>query len=90
MRQVLLQVKDSRAISIPGESTKPARVWTLCDKVSLPFHPQHGQNAFLEDFAHDWSWIEGQKRHEGSSVRAFRYFSRVTDPPVWVLLEFEN
>ncbi|MFA5186542.1 MAG: hypothetical protein WC551_08720 [Patescibacteria group bacterium] len=63
---------------------KPDRVWTLyCNPAAppnLPFEPQHNVNAFYEDYMHDWNWRAGQ----------FRYYSRVADRPVWVLLEYED
>lgn len=59
---------------------KPKRIWTLFGEKSpeLPFVPVHNVNAFLEDFVHDWNWAGGK----------LRYYSRVTDRPVWILLEY--
>lgn len=65
---------------------RPSAVWTLHRfrdpnvKPSLPYTPIHQVNAIAEDVSHDWSWRAGQ----------FRYFSRVTDDCIWLLLEFED
>ncbi len=94
-RQVLVFIRDwlppadagcpHRAvpIEVPEE---PSDVWTLANErdeshpPALPIVPIHGVNAFAEDPGHDWKWRKGQ----------FRYFSRVTDEPVWVLLVYES
>lgn len=61
-------------------------VWTLYTetdkdkKPSLPLKPVHHQGAFLEDRIHDWN-IDSKGR--------FKYGSRVTDEPVWVLVELK-
>lgn len=63
------------------------RVWTLfrCTVKTppppLPFMPVHRANAFLEDPVHDWNLDHNRK---------FRYASRVTDAPVWVLVELKQ
>lgn len=65
---------------------RPYRVWTLYDHMdpnnppALPFQPHHNQNAFMEDVGHDWHWQNGR----------LRYFSRVMDRPVWLLLEYKE
>lgn len=65
---------------------RPSRVWTLfreCDESSvpsLPIVPVHRVNAFMEDYVHDWDWNSG----------TFRYYSRITDEPVWILLEYKE
>ncbi len=69
---------------VPVEEIK--RVWTLYHYTDaakppvLPFLPVHHHNAFLEDYVHDWNIRNGM----------FRYGSRVTTKPVWVLLELVN
>lgn len=61
-------------------------VWTLylhSDETApppLPYRPVHNKNAFLEDRMHDWN-IDNN--------RQFKYASRVTDEPVWVLIELK-
>lgn len=63
---------------------KPDRVWTLSghrdqsQPPTLPFYPTHGYDAFLDDYVHDWNWRSG----------VFRYYSRVANGPVWLLLEY--
>jgi len=65
----------------------PRRVWTLFRErdenapPALPITPEHLVNAFLEDRIHDW-------RMTGSGY--LKYYSRVTDDPVWVLLEYDE
>lgn len=62
---------------------KPDRVWTLARQFvppPLPIEPMHGLNAFSEDCGHDWNWRDG----------VLRYFSRVADRPVWLLLEYDQ
>lgn len=73
--------------ALPAEvAKKPDRVWTLYleedeTKVpELPIVPVHRTNAFMEDYIHDWDWTAG----------VFRYRSRITEDPVWVLLEYEE
>lgn len=64
---------------------KPKHLWTLfmeideSKKPELPIVPVHHKNAFIEDFLHDYN-IRGGKLY---------YYSRVTDRPLWILLEFE-
>lgn len=73
-----------RAIRVPLDR-KPTRVWTLFrftrkdQPPTLPFVPQHRTNAWLEDYVHDWNIHAG----------LFCYGSRVTDEPVWILLEYD-
>lgn len=63
---------------------RPKKVWTLRGKhdpkkkPSLPIIPHVGMGAFPEDVGHDWAWRGG----------VLRYFSRLNDGGVWVLLEF--
>lgn len=76
-------VKRAFPFAVTGQ---PKRVWTLfreCDEASkpvLPIVPIHRANAFLEDYVHDWNIHNGM----------FQYGSRVTDEPVWVLLEYDD
>ena len=70
-------------VRVPGE---PSRVWTLWPEThedkppALPVVPVHRRNAFHEDYVHDWNIHNGM----------FRYYSRITDEPVWVLLEYDR
>ena len=82
-RQELHWVPESRKVSMPtGE--RPYRVWTIygTDSPKLPFTPVHNENAFLEDYVHDWNlrqtllgWV-------------LNYYSRVAHHDVWILVEF--
>jgi len=70
---------------------RPKRVWTLigqCDEnkpPSLPYTPKHLDNAFLEDYIHDWDLRD----RVGSEEKVFHYYSRVSDGSVWLLLEWD-
>lgn len=73
--------------SVPFTGSKrPDRLWTLylhTDKnqpPSLPFKPIHNENAFIEDYMHDWDISNGK----------LKYFSRVCFGGVWLLLEFAS
>lgn len=63
---------------------RPTRIWTLYTHTveiappRLPFTPLHHVNAWLEDEMHDWNWVRG----------VLRYYSRVANGPVWLLLEY--
>ncbi len=59
----------------------PTRVWTLLcqEKPDLPIKPVHFENAFLEDRHHDWEFLNDGR---------LKYFSRVSDGDVWLLLEY--
>lgn len=66
---------------------KPWRIWTLLvpnakrtDPPSLPIEPQHNVNAFLEDETHDWTWRAGR----------LRYYTRVADRSVWLLIVYRK
>lgn len=65
-------------------ASRPTRIWTLVREQdrrrppALPIAPEHGVNAFMEDEIHDWSWKAGK----------LRFFSRVADRSVWLLLEY--
>lgn len=65
---------------------QPDRIWTLLSPgdrqrpPSLPIMPVHNNNAFLEDRSHDWHWQRGK----------LRYFSRVADRHVWLLVEYKK
>lgn len=94
MRQVLIFIKFGEqgtricapAIPVPVEG-RPRRVWTMfmyCDESeppTLPIVPVHRVNAFMEDYVHDWDVDRNNN---------FRYYSRITDEPVWVLLEYDS
>jgi len=45
----------------------------------LPYIPVHLKNAFLEDRVHDWDIVQGY----------FRYYSRISEGDIWILLELE-
>lgn len=95
-RQILIFIEFLPPEGRPCNPAKPVRVdfgerdiknvWTLyrnTDKSNppaLPYVPVHRQNAFLEDWMHDWN-IDSKGR--------FRYASRITDEPVWVLVELK-
>ncbi len=95
-KQVLLFIEFVAANTFAGVRAVPqevdfkdkdvARVWTMfreSDKdrpPTLPIHPRHRDNAFLEDYVHDWN-IDNKGR--------FRYASRVSDRAVWVLVELK-
>lgn len=61
------------------------QVWTLFHYTNsdqpppLPFTPIHRVNAFAEDLIHDWNIYAGN----------FVYASRITDEPVWVLVNLK-
>ena len=63
---------------------KPLRVYTLFNettksrKPKLPITPVHRENCFYEDWIHDWNFHNGQ----------FRYYTRVMDCSVWILVEY--
>jgi len=65
---------------------KPIRLWSLVResdrrrKPELPIEPVHLENAFLEDRIHDWDINKGY----------LRYYSRVSEGGLWILLEFEK
>lgn len=73
-------------VAVPWQERQIANVWTLYHHTdpnvppALPYQPRHHVNAFHEDYVHDWN-ID----HHGR----FRYASRVTDEPVWVLVELK-
>lgn len=94
MKQALVFIKFGlkgtriTAPSVPVKiEGKPKRVWTMFRDTDenapprLPITPQHRVNAFMEDYIHDWNM---------TSDGRFKYFSRVTDEPVWVLLEYDE
>lgn len=76
--------------TFPTGEEKPFRIWTLFvdgdkdKKPELPIVPVHNQNAFLEDFVHDWN-VQFDRE---SQRRSIRYYSRVVDRPVWILIEY--
>ncbi len=89
-RQVLVFLKEwyqpgsvPKARPVPL-AEKPTKVWTLfkeLDEIAppkLPIFPTHRQNAFAEDYVHDWNWRNGM----------LDFSSRVADGPVWVLCEY--
>lgn len=73
----------AKPVPVAFKERDVAQVWTLFRHTDpdepplLPFQPVHRVNAFAEDLIHDWN-ID----HLGR----FRYASRVTDQPVWVLV----
>jgi hypothetical protein len=92
MKQELLWIPIGRDLGgeslvcdpVPYAGKKPSKVWTLFmeedpdKKPELPYHPAHLQNAFIEDWLHDWDLVGGM----------FKYYSRVSEGGVWLLLEF--
>lgn len=66
---------------------RPKRLWTLLRETDrnkqpqLPIVPAHLGNAYLEDYVHDWRMV-------GPGV--IKYFTRVMNCGVWVLLEYEQ
>ena len=65
----------------------PFRVWSLMDigkddRPSLPIHPKHNQNAFMEDHLHDWTFAKG----------TLSFFSRVIaiQEGAWILIEYPD
>lgn len=86
-----LQPGDKGCGSVPKAlpievAQQPDRIWTLFKHTKeeevpqLPFTPVHHHNAFSEDRTHDWNWMNG----------TLRYYSRVADRPVWILLEYKE
>lgn len=65
---------------------RPTKVWTLLDSGVLAAQegkhiiPVHLENAFLEDYTHDWKWRNG----------VLTYYSRLRDleDECWLLLEY--
>lgn len=92
-RQLLLWIPFVTKGSISIAKTVPVdftakdveAVWTLTSNRNpsippvLPLHPMHGRGAFLEDYGHDWT-VRGNN---------FIYRSRITDQPVWVLVQLK-
>lgn len=87
-RQAVVYYPHTLEIGKPAQwvdvAEKPTRVWTLYlhrDPAAvpiLPYEPLHNVNAFLEDQIHDWIWRDGR----------LKYYSRVIDGRVWLLLEY--
>jgi hypothetical protein len=86
MRQIPLWVPKPVKVMRPRveyAGTKPFRLWTLFTHTDqmcppqLPFTPVHRENAFLEDYVHDWTIQDD----------VIVYASRVSDGDVWILLE---
>jgi hypothetical protein len=67
-------------------ASEPSQVWTLwgmtehTHKPELPFTPVFRTNAFPEDAIHDWNFRGGM----------FRYYTRVMNHSVWVLVEYKE
>lgn|SRR5574338_656654 len=65
--------------------TRP-QIWTLYlhtdinNPPNLPFIPKHHENAFHEDYMHDWNIYNGK----------LKYGSRISEGNHWVLLEFKQ
>lgn len=86
VRQEVRWVPESRIVEYAG-AKRPFRVWSLYSTdptvtPELPITPAHHHNAFLEDHVHDWieCVVEGKT--------CIRYFSRVAQSGLWILLEF--
>lgn len=79
---VFIDFPTTRTVQVSGQ---PFRVWTLYafsdpeTRPTLPYQPTHNYNAFLEDRIHDWMC---------SATGQLRYYSRVVDRPVWLLIEY--
>lgn len=79
-------VRQAKPYPVDFQESDVHHVWTLYhhqdrDKPpELPFYPVHHKNAFSEDYMHDWNIHQGK----------FRYGSRVTDEPVWVMVEMKT
>lgn len=77
--------RQAKPIKLPDMAI-PSRVWTLYSESDpakppeLPFLPVHNRNAFLEDWVHDWITRDGH----------LIYYSRVTETPMWLLLEYRE
>lgn len=62
-------------------------IWTLYlhtdqnNPPQLPYYPKHHENAFSEDYCHDWNITRDGK---------LKYNSRVSEGSHWALLEFIN
>jgi hypothetical protein len=92
-RQILLWIpftsKGTLSIARPVPVNFTAKeveaVWTLTSSRDpsiapvLPIHPVHGHGAFLEDYGHDWTVRSGN----------FIYRSRITDQPIWVMVQLK-
>lgn len=67
---------------------EPDKAWTLFlpehdtqdSPPQLPLIPRYPHGFFPESAMHDWDWRSGK----------FHFFTRVTDQPTWVLLEYEQ
>lgn len=60
---------------------KPLRIATLIDEkafIESGHKLIHNKTVFLEDFMHDWNWVDGK----------FRYYTRITDHGADVLLVY--
>lgn len=70
---------------LQASGEQPASLWTLIGERSstkppaLPYSPQHGHNAFLEDRGHDWTWLHGSRIRYSGTCRE--------RGGVWLLLE---
>lgn len=79
-------VRKAKPFQVDFSESDVKRVWTLYQYTdlenppSLPYQPIHHRNAFAEDRIHDWTI---------DSKGLFRYASRVTDDPVWILIELK-
>lgn len=71
-------------VDLPKEG-RPDRLWTLytedkeLESPTLPFHASHRENAFLEDYIHDWNDHDGRLHYGG-----------IGGYGVWLLLEYNN
>ncbi len=87
LRQEVHWVPESREVTLSSPN-RPFRVWTLYGEGRndpgtppvLPIAPIHLRGAFLEDFLHDWNM-------RGTTLR---YYSRVMQDNVWILVEYKN
>jgi hypothetical protein len=79
--------RRAKPFQVPFTMDAVETVWTLFRftdrnlRPELPYQPTHHHNAFVEDPMHDWR-IDEQNR--------FHYASRITDDPVWILVELKQ
>ena len=93
-RTEIVWVPESRcAVLTAYNGKRPFRVWSLfwaTDPSCKPEAPDvlvHAQNAFLEDYVHDWT-MGGPL--SGTTEMTLRYYSRVATSCVWILVQYTD